>query len=192
MRNIVVLASGTGSLLQALIDSPARGKVFEIKALVTDNPDCYAIIRAEAAGIAAVVLPYQKNDSDAWQFQLAEQVLSFKPDLVVSAGFMRILKSDLFKLVPTINAHPSLLPEFPGAHAVADAIAAGVTETGATVHYIDEGTDTGKVIAQTKVAVRQDDSIESLHERIKVVERDQLVAVVVKLCQQSDLWAGIS
>lgn len=192
MRNVVVLASGTGSLLQALIDSPARGEVFEIKALLTDRPDCSAINRAKAASIETVVLPYRKDNSDVWQSELTQRVLSFQPDLVVSAGFMRIIKSDLFNLVPTINAHPSLLPNFPGANAVADALAAGSNQTGATIHYIDQGIDTGTVIAQTAVAIHKGDTVETLHERIKAVERDQLVAVVVKLCQQSDLWAGIN
>ena len=191
MRSIVVLASGSGSLLQALIDSPARGEVFQISAVVSDNPDSLALNRATAAGIEAVPLNYQRNAPTDWQQRLFETVMRFQPDLAVSAGFMRIIKSELFRVVPTINAHPSLLPNFPGAHAVADALSAGVQQTGATVHYIDEGVDTGRILAQQAVPVLASDTESSLHERIKEVERVQLVQVVVKLCQQSDLWAGI-
>ncbi|MFM1906305.1 MAG: hypothetical protein RIT32_1101 [Actinomycetota bacterium] len=191
MRNIVVLASGSGSLLQALIDSPARGEVFQISAVVSDNADSLALKRAAAAGIEAIPLNYQRYVSSDWQQQLFETAMRFQPDLIVSAGFMRIIKSELFRVVPTINAHPSLLPKFPGAHAVADALAAGVQQSGATVHYIDEGVDTGRILAQQTVPVLASDTESSLHERIKEVERVQLVQVVVKLCQQSDLWAGI-
>jgi phosphoribosylglycinamide formyltransferase-1 len=191
MRNIVILASGAGSLLQALIDAPARGEIYEISCVISDNPTAAALERATRAGIVAIALPYQKEAQVAWQQDLLEEVMSYQPDLVVSAGFMRIIKSALFELVPTINAHPSLLPNFPGAHAVADALAAGVAVTGATVHYIDQGIDSGKVISQREVPVLAEDSVASLHERIKQVEREQLVEVVVKLCQQSNLRAGI-
>lgn len=192
MRKVVVLASGNGSLLQALIDAPQRGNQFEIVAVVSDNPDCFAIERAKQAGIIAIAISFQKSHSDQWQQQLKDTILEFNPDLVVSAGFMRIIKSDLYVVVPTINAHPSLLPNFPGAHAVADAIAAGVETTGATVHFIDAGVDSGKILSQQSVPVHPDDSVQSLHERIKAVERIQLTQVVVKLCQQTDIWAGLN
>lgn len=192
MRKVVVLASGSGSLLQALIDSPSHGSVFEIVAVVSDKPNCLALDRAVQAGIAAIGISRSAIAENQWQDELSKSVLNFQPDLIVSAGFMRIIKSNLFEVVPTINAHPSLLPQFPGAHAVKDALAAGVNQTGATVHYVDAGVDTGKIIAQRKVEVRADDTESSLHERIKEVERDQLVEVVVKLCQQNDLWAGLS
>ena len=191
MRKLVVLASGSGSLLQALIDAAAHKRWYEIAAVISDNSAATALTRAEAAGIPALSLPVHGQSNMQWQQQLKETVLSYQPDLVVSAGFMRIIKSDLFAVVPTINAHPSLLPNFPGAHAVADAIAAGATTTGATVHYVDAGIDTGSIIAQREVPILENDTETSLHERIKVVERDQLVWVVVKLCQQSDLWVGI-
>lgn len=191
MRKLVVLASGSGSLLQALIDAPANGVTYQISAVISDNPTATALTRAKSAGVTAIALPPTGLSADFWQQELKTTVISFAPDLVVSAGFMRIIKSDLFKLIPTINAHPSLLPNFPGGHAVADALAAGVSETGATVHYVDAGVDTGEIIAQQAVPVLPGDTESSLHERIKVVERDQLVSVVVKLCQQDDLWAGM-
>lgn len=192
MRNLVVLASGSGSLLQALIDAPANGVTYQIAAVISDNPTATALTRAQSAGITAIALPAIGLSADSWQQELKTVVMSFAPDLVVSAGFMRIIKSDLFKLIPTINAHPSLLPNFPGGHAVADALAAGATQTGATVHYVDAGVDTGEIIAQQVVQIKSDDTESSLHERIKVVERDQLVSAVVKLCQQEDLWAGLN
>jgi phosphoribosylglycinamide formyltransferase-1 len=192
MRNLVVLVSGTGSLLQALIDHSARGEVFQISSVISDVPDCAALQRARAAGIEAVGIPVITTAKDQWQQTLRDTVLAKQPDLVVSAGFMRIIKSDLFEIVPTINAHPSMLPLFPGAHAVADALAAGVEKTGASIHYVDHGLDSGKLIAQREVPVLAGDSVTSLHQRIKQVERDQLAEVVVKLCQQSDLWAGIT
>ncbi len=191
MRKLVVLASGSGSLLQALIDAAEHKQWYEIAAVISDNSAATALTRAEAAEIPAISLPVHGQSNLQWQQELKETVLSYQPDLVVSAGFMRIIKSDLFKVVPTINAHPSLLPNFPGAHAVADAIAARATKTGATVHYVDAGIDTGAIISQREVPILDNDTEASLHERIKVVERDQLVWVVVKLCQQSDLWAGI-
>ncbi len=192
MRNLVVLASGSGSLLQALIDAPANGVTYQIAAVISDNPTATALTRAQSAGITAIALPAIGLSADSWQQELKTVVMSFAPDLVVSAGFMRIIKSDLFKLIPTINAHPSLLPNFPGGHAVADTLAAGATQTGATVHYVDAGVDTGEIIAQQVVQIKSDDTESSLHERIKVVERDQLVSAVVKLCQQEDLWAGLN
>ncbi len=191
MRKLVVLASGSGSLLQALIDAPANGVTYQISAVISDSPTATALTRAQSAGIPAIALPKTGLSADQWQQELKTAVMSFAPDLVVSAGFMRIIKSDLFKLIPTINAHPSLLPNFPGSHAVADALAAGVSETGATVHYVDAGVDTGEIIAQQAVQVLPGDTESSLHERIKVVERNQLVSVVVRLCQQDDLWAGL-
>jgi phosphoribosylglycinamide formyltransferase 1 len=192
MRNLVVLVSGTGSLLQALIDDAARGKVFQISCVISDNSNCAALQRARAAGIEAIDIPTLNITKDQWQQTLRDTVLAKQPDLVVSAGFMRIIKSDLFEVVPTINAHPSLLPLFPGANAVADALAAGVEKTGASIHYVDYGVDSGKLISQREVPILAGDSIAVLHERIKQVERDQLVEVVVRLCQQSDLWAGIA
>jgi len=191
MRKVVVLASGNGSLLQALIDAPERGNQYEIVAVVSDKPKCFAIERARQAGITEIAISFQKSQDNQWQQHLKDTVLGFNPDLVVSAGFMRIIRSDLFEVVPTINSHPSLLPNFFGAHAVADALAAGVEKTGATVHFIDAGVDSGKILAQQSVPVYPNDSVQSLHERIKMVERIQLTQVVVKLCLQEDIWAGL-
>jgi phosphoribosylglycinamide formyltransferase-1 len=120
-----------------------------------------------------------------WDGALADAVAVFKPDLVVSAGFMRILGAPFLKRFGgrIINTHPALLPAFPGAHAVCDALAAGVAVTGCTVHAVDAAVDSGPVIAQREVAVLADDSEASLHERIKIEERALLVATVARLAE---------
>lgn len=181
---IVVLASGTGSLCKALLD--AQDATYVVEALVTDNPDAGAIAHAQAAGIEVrVVSPMDFADRSEWDQALTAAISEFKPVLVVSAGFMRVLGQDTLQAFPDriINTHPALLPKFPGAHAVRDALAAGATETGSTVHVVDAGVDTGPVIAQESVLVLPDDDETSLHERIKVVERRLLVDVVRRIAR---------
>ena len=176
---LVVLASGTGSLFRALLE--ARDDAFGVAALVTDNPDAGAIAIAEAADVEVrVVRPGDFADRPEWDEAVAGAIGEFRPDLVVSAGFMRVLGAAVLEAFPDriINTHPALLPAFPGAHAVRDALAAGVPETGSTVHVVDAGVDTGPVIVQERVSVRADDDEAALHERIKVVERRLLVGVV--------------
>lgn len=179
---IVVLASGTGSLFKALLD--AQDDTFTVAALVTDNPDAGAIAHADAAGVEVrVVSPKDFADRDEWDEALTAAIAEFKPVLVVSAGFMRVLGRDTLHAFPDriINTHPALLPAFPGAHAVRDALAASATQTGSTVHVVDAGVDTGPVIAQEPVAVLPADDEAALHERIKVVERRLLVDVVRRI-----------
>lgn len=181
---IVVLASGTGSLFSALLE--ARNELFEIAALVTDNPKAGAIAIANKAGVEVrVVEPANFADRAEWDEALTGAIEEFKPTLVVSAGFMRVLGADTLDAFPDriINTHPALLPHFPGAHAVRDALAAGASETGSTVHVVDSGVDTGPVIVQESVAVLPGDDEASLHERIKVVERRLLVDVVRRIAR---------
>jgi phosphoribosylglycinamide formyltransferase-1 len=176
---IVVLASGTGSLFSALLD--ARNDDVVVEALITDVPTAGALAIARNAGVETrIVDPANFVDREEWDQALTASIQEFKPTLVVSAGFMRILGHDTLRAFPNriINTHPALLPAFPGAHAVRDALAAGVAETGCTVHVVDEGVDTGPVIAQETVAVLPDDNEAVLHERIKSVERRLLVDVV--------------
>jgi phosphoribosylglycinamide formyltransferase-1 len=125
------------------------------------------------------------SDRAQWDAELAVAIAAHNPDWVVSAGFMRILGPEVLAQFPNriVNTHPALLPSFPGAHAVADALAYGVTVTGCTVHLVDAGVDTGPVLAQQAVSVKVDDTEESLHERIKSVERELLVEVVQRLCR---------
>lgn len=183
---IVVMASGSGTLLQAIIDHQETGDFsvggagYTVVGVVTDV-DCPAIERARKAGIPAVTVPLEKGaDREAWNDRLAEAVGSFDPHLVVSAGFMKILGSTFLERFGgrIINTHPALLPSFPGAHAVRDALAYGVKVTGSTVHFVDEGVDTGKIIAQKPVEIMPGEREEDLHERIKQVERKLIVSVL--------------
>lgn len=182
----VVLVSGSGTNLQAVIDAVQGGDLdLEIAAVGSDVPDCGGITRATAAGIPTFAVPLVKGgDRSAWNLALADAVRAHAPDLVVSSGFMRILGVEFLEHVgaPIINTHPALLPSFPGAHAVRDALAHGVKISGCTVHQVDAGVDTGPILAQEAVRVREDDDQDSLHERIKVEERRLLV----------DTLAGIS
>jgi phosphoribosylglycinamide formyltransferase-1 len=164
---IVLMASGAGSLAKAIID--AQIESVEIAALIADKA-CPALEIARAAEIPAVCVPFRKPREE-WDAELIATIKTYPPDLVVSVGFMRLLSPAFLKEFRTINTHPALLPLFPGAHAVRDALAAGATETGTTVHWVDEGMDTGPVIQQCRVAVMPGDTEETLHERIKIAER---------------------
>ncbi len=184
---IVVLASGSGTLFQALLDASSRTHDFEISGFVTDQPSAAAVQRAAHAGIPVAVIALADFDSRAaWNSALADAIATYEPDFVVSAGFMRVIGEPVLSRFPgqIINTHPALLPAFPGAHAVRDALAAGATVTGSTVHFVDEGVDTGPVIVQEAVDILADDDEMSLHERIKIVERRLLVDVVTDLTQK--------
>lgn len=178
---IVVLASGSGTLLQALLDSPIGHTVAAVGSDVGDAP---AIARASNFGVPTfVVSPSDFEARAAWDAALLDEVRRFAPEWVVSAGFMRILGPGFVGAFPgrIINAHPALLPAFPGAHGVRDALRYGVKVTGCTVHVVDEGVDTGPIIAQRAVDVLPDDTESSLHERIKDAERDLLVQTMTQL-----------
>ena len=171
---VVLLASGSGSLAQSIIDARDSGKLnIEILQLISDKQS-QAIERASTAGISTTYLP-MLEDRLIWDTQLFETVEKLNPDLVVSVGFMRILAAPFVSKFRTINTHPALLPKFPGAHAVRDALNAGAQVTGSTVHWVDAGIDTGTVIAQKEVVVLPQDDESSLHERIKIVERELIV-----------------
>lgn len=176
---LVVLISGTGSNLAALLaahDDPAWGA--RVVGVVADR-EAGGLGLARAAGVPTVVVgPADFPDRAAWDAGLAQAVAVFAPDLVVSAGFMRIIGPPLLGRFPIVNTHPALLPAFPGAHAVRDALAAGVAVTGCTLHVVDAGVDTGPVIAQARVPVEPGDDEATLHERIKVAERALLVEKV--------------
>lgn len=171
---IVVLVSGTGSLLQNILDH--QDDSYRVVKVVADK-ECQGIERAAAAGIPTEVVALAE-DREEWNHRLVAAVGS--PDAVVSAGFMRILGAAFLERFEgrTINTHPALLPAFPGAHAVRDALAYGVKVTGSTVHFVDAGVDTGRIIAQRPVMVERGDDEASLHERIKVVERKLIVEVL--------------
>jgi phosphoribosylglycinamide formyltransferase-1 len=184
---LVVLVSGSGTNLGALLDAcadPTYGAT--VVAVGADRDEIEALARAEHAGVPTFVRRLSDHaNRQAWDAALTEAVAAYAPDLVVSAGFMKILGAEFLATFPrTINTHPSLLPAFPGAHAVAEALAAGVEVTGATVHYVDSGVDTGSVIDQVEVVVEPGDDEAALHERIKVAERRMLVDAVHRLATE--------
>jgi phosphoribosylglycinamide formyltransferase-1 len=152
--------------------------------VVADRAEAGGLALAREAGVpTAVVAPGDFPDRAAWDAALAEAVGVFRPDLVVSAGFMRILGAPVLERWPgrVVNTHPALLPSFPGAHAVRDALAYGARVTGCTLHVVDAGVDTGPVVAQVAVPVLDGDDESALHERIKVAERRLLVEQVARI-----------
>lgn len=182
---LIVAASGQGSLLQALLDAQRDPSYpAEVVAVVSDRAQARALVRARRCGIPAVsVAPADFVDRPAWDRALGDAVAEYRPDLLVLAGFMKILSPDFLRRFAgrVINTHPALLPEFPGAHAVRDALAAGVAVTGASVIWVNEGVDTGEVIDRVEVPILATDDEACLHERIKVAERQMLVRVVADL-----------
>lgn len=181
-RRIVVLASGSGTNLQALLDADlGRG---EVVGVVTDRDGVGALERAGAADVPTrVVRPRDHPDRAAWDGALLAEVAALAPDLVVLAGFMRILGPTFSATVATLNVHPSLLPAFPGARAVDEALAWGVRLTGCTVHLVDELVDHGPILAQEAVAVLTDDTPATLHARIQAAEHRLLPACVAAWCE---------
>ncbi|MBJ8344101.1 phosphoribosylglycinamide formyltransferase [Antrihabitans sp. YC2-6] len=190
---IVVLASGAGTLLRSLIDaSRAKGYPADIVAVGVDRV-CPATDHADAVGIPHFRVALRDHaDRAAWDVALTKTVAEYRPDLVVTAGFMKILGTGFLERFggKIINSHPALLPAFPGAHGVADALAYGVKVTGTTVHLVDGGVDTGPILAQEAVPVRDTDDEATLHERIKVVERRLLAEVVAAVARRGVISDG--
>ena len=182
---VLVLVSGAGTNLQALIDAaqdPAYG--VRIVAVGADRSDIEGLERARRHNIATFVCRVSDHpDRAAWDRELAREISSHHPDLVVSAGFMKILGEEVLAAHTVVNTHPALLPAFPGARAVADALAYGVRVSGCTAHLVDSGVDTGPILAQRAVPVEDDDTEATLHDRIKTVERSMLVDVVGRLAR---------
>ena len=183
-----MLASGSGSTLQGLLDAavdPAYGAA--VVGVGTDRPGARALERAAAAGVPTFSVPLAAGDDRAaWDAALGDAVAAHAPDLVVCAGFMRLLSGAFLARFPqrVVNTHPALLPAFPGAHAVAEALAYGVRVSGVTVHFVDEGVDTGPVIAQAAVPVLDGDDEAALQSRIQEVERPLYVETVGRLARQ--------
>jgi len=180
-KRIVVLVSGAGSNLSALLRADlGAGRV---AAVASDRDGIGGLERAREAGLPTLVVrPGDFPDRPAWDTALAEALDRVEPDVLVLAGFQRLLGPDLPKRYPTINVHPSLLPAFPGQRAVEQALAWGVKVSGCTVHFVDEGVDTGPVIAQEAVAVEPGDTPAALHARIQAVEHRLLPACVALAC----------
>mgnify|MGYP000853807976 FL=1 len=182
---LVVLVSGSGTLLQALLDAAGSGELdATVVAVGADRADAYGLVRAEKAHIPTFVHPLLKGgDRAQWDAELTGLVAGYSPDLVVSAGFMKLVGATFLERFGgrMINTHPALLPSFPGMHGVRDALAHGVKVTGATVFSVDAGVDTGQILAQAAVPVLGDDTEQTLHERIKVVERQMLIDTINNL-----------
>lgn len=181
MLSVVVLISGSGSNLLALLKA-SENPLYPAKIVaVGSDTDAAGLAHAELYEVDTfIVQPELFGSREDWATTLLANVQHHQPDLVVLAGFMKILPANFVQALSgkLINTHPSLLPEFKGAHAVRDALAAGATKTGVTIHKVDEGVDTGEIIIQQEVLIEPGDSEEVLHERIKRVERDLLVRTV--------------
>ena len=175
---LVLLASGAGTLVQAIIDAVAQEKLeASISLVLSDQPASQVISRAQEAHIPSLVIPMQK-DRTKWDAEIFIAVEKCSPDLVVSAGFMRVLAPAFVERFRTINAHPALLPKFRGAWAISETLESGESVGGTTIHWVDAGVDTGEIIAQREVAILDEDDANSLHERIKIVERVLIVETI--------------
>ncbi|MFF9560302.1 phosphoribosylglycinamide formyltransferase [Streptomyces albus] len=193
---LVVLVSGSGTNLQALLDAVADPDVetpYEIVAVGADRTGIEGLARAERAGVPTFVCRVRDFPTrEEWDTALAEATAAYTPDLVVSAGFMKVVGPAFLARFGGrfLNTHPALLPSFPGAHGVRDALAYGAKVTGCTVHFVDDGVDTGPVIAQRAVEVLDEDDESALHERIKQVERRLLVEVVGRIARDGYTFEG--
>ena len=181
MLTVAVLISGTGSNLRALLEA-ARHPDFPARVVVVGaDREADGLAHAEEFGIPSFTVPWHEHESrEAWGEELARQIDVWSPDLVVLSGLMRLLPPSLVaRYSPRlINTHPAFLPEFPGAHGVRDALSSGATQTGASVIVVDDGVDTGPILAQERIEIVPGDTEHSLHERIKPVERRLLIDVV--------------
>jgi phosphoribosylglycinamide formyltransferase-1 len=181
---VAVLISGTGSNLRALLEA-ARHPDFPARVVVVGaDRDADGLAHAEEFGIPSFTVPWHLHESrETWGEEVSAQLAVWKPDLVVLSGLMRLLPPALVaEYSPRlINTHPAYLPEFPGAHGVRDALAAGAAQTGASVIVVDDGVDTGPILAQERVPIVEGDTEHSLHDRIKPVERRLLIDVVRRI-----------
>ena len=184
MISVVVLISGSGSNLLSLLQK-SENPLYPAKIVaVGSDKDAPGLEHAELYEVDTfVVNPERFTSKEKWAETLLANVLHHQPDLVVLAGFMKILPANFVSALKgkLINIHPSLLPDFKGAHAVRDALAAGAAKTGVTIHYVDEGVDTGEIIVQSEVMIEQGDPEHSLHERIKKTEHELLASTIEQL-----------
>jgi phosphoribosylglycinamide formyltransferase-1 len=191
---LVVLASGSGTTLQALLDAGVEASFgAEVVAVGADRTSIEALARGQRAGAATFSCRVADFASrDEWDAALTEAVAGYEPDLVISAGFMKLVGPQFLKRFggQYINSHPALLPSFPGMHAVRDAFDHGVQVTGCTLFVVDEGVDTGPIIAQRAVPVIAGDDESTLHERIKVAEREVLVEYVGRMSREGWTISG--
>lgn len=179
--NLAVLVSGRGTNLQALLDAAAQGRIkSRVTHVISNRSNAPALERAHQAGVTTLVVPSKGRDAGAFFSELISELQNISPDLIVLAGFMKILPPEMVRAFEgrMINIHPSLLPAFPGLDAQKQAINAGVKITGCTVHYVDQGCDTGPILVQKTIAVQDDDTPESLSERLLVKEHEALIQAI--------------
>jgi len=185
---LVVLVSGAGTNLQALLDAtadPAYGA--KVVAVGADRDGIEGLARAERAGVPTFVRRVRDfPDRASWDQEMTEVVAGHRPDIVVLAGFMKLMGACYLPRLGarTVNTHPALSPSFPGMHGPADALAYGVKVTGCTLFVIDDGVDTGPIVDQVAVRIQDDDTVETLHERIKQAEREMLVTAVGRMARE--------
>ncbi|HJG48012.1 MAG TPA: phosphoribosylglycinamide formyltransferase [Facklamia tabacinasalis] len=186
--NLALFASGNGSNVQAIIDAVKAGKIAgNIKCIVCDNSKAYVINRAKEAGIDTFILsPKDSPSRQAWELEIIKYLKAHKVDLIILAGFMRILGANLLNHYPKkiINIHPSLLPAFPGRQGIQDAYNEGVKESGVTIHYVDEGIDTGEIIAQKRLQIQPEWTLEELENNIHQIEHSLYPKVIQQLAKE--------
>ncbi len=183
--NVAVFASGTGSNFEAIMESPHRN--FDVVRLVSDKPKAHVIGKAASYGVQTIVFEADKyKNKQEYEAELLEKLKRARVEWIVLAGYMRVIGETILKEYEgkIINIHPSLLPSFPGIDAVGQALKAGVKVSGVTIHYVDEGIDTGPIIAQEAVTVFPNDTSESLQERIQQVEHNLFPRVLSKLMKK--------
>ncbi|XJZ28998.1 phosphoribosylglycinamide formyltransferase [Bacillota bacterium Lsc_1132] len=194
MKKIAVFASGSGSNFQAIVNAVQSSELAaEISLLVCDKPGAQVIERAEKAGISSFVFQAKAYASkEAFEQEIVFKLKSQNVDFVVLAGYMRLIGPTLLNEYEgrIVNIHPSLLPEFPGKDAIGQALAAGVKETGVTIHFVDEGMDTGPIIAQKQVDINENETLESLQAKIHAVEHQLYPAILQKLLTQGGVTYG--
>lgn len=192
MISVVVLISGSGSNLLSLLKK-SENPLYPAKIVaVGSDKNAPGLEHAELYEVDTfVVNPERFASRELWAETLLANVQHHQPDLVVLAGFMKVLPANFVSALKgkLINIHPSLLPEFKGAHAVRDALAAGATKTGVTIHYVDEGVDTGEIIIHSEVLIQPNDNEDILHERIKLVEHELLASTIEQLALNQKLVA---
>ncbi|MEH0110414.1 phosphoribosylglycinamide formyltransferase [Tersicoccus sp. MR15.9] len=189
---LLVMVSGSGTGLQSVLDAVAAGTLpLDVVAVGSDVPGCTGLDRAARAGVPTFTVARAAfADRTAWNDALEAAIAEHEPDLVLFAGFMRIVGPGVVRRFRIINTHPALLPAFPGAHGVRDALAYGAKVTGVTVHLVDDGVDTGPILAQRALDIRPGEGEESLHARLKVVEHGLLVEVLADLARRPEAPAG--
>ena len=186
-QRLVVLISGSGTNLLSLLENLPQTDIPADVVAVGSETDAPGLLHAKERSLPTFVVPPSEFSSrEEWGVALGDALDSYSPDLVILSGFMKLLPASVVsRFAPRIlNTHPAYLPEFPGAHAVRDALEAGVSQTGASVIVVDEGIDTGEILAQERVPLEPGDDESALHDRIKVVERRLLLQVLAKLCSE--------